>query len=199
MRILLAAPNRDLLLCYQKLLSQDFGETVIAFDGTQVLSLLAEGSFDLAVLDGSLPRIRYETLIRQLEREGIPVITLSDAPVSVKLLTEEPLANAFLPYPFQAEELSALIRDVLEKKASSKRIPVAGTVLDVSGFRLDAGARLSAREIDVLESLASGGVLTAGECGVSVAALDHKFRQCAVKAKIAYEAGKGFAMVTDDE
>ena len=37
MRILLAAPDRDLLDCYRSILQADFGETVTAFDGTQVL------------------------------------------------------------------------------------------------------------------------------------------------------------------
>ena len=47
MRILFAAPDRDLLECYKKLLESDFGETVTAFDGTQVYSLMSAEKFDI--------------------------------------------------------------------------------------------------------------------------------------------------------
>ena len=57
MKILFAAPDRDLLECFRKLLETDLGETVTAFDGTQVLTLLASESVDAVILDRDLPRV----------------------------------------------------------------------------------------------------------------------------------------------
>ena len=199
MKILFAAPNRDLLQGYQKILSEDFGETVIAFDGAQFLSQLAAGAYTIAVLDRSLPRIRHELLLSQLQRENIPVITLLHEPVTVKHLTEIPLSQAFLSYPFRAEELCGLIREVLAKQRSEELLPLANTVLETAAFRLQGGAPLTAAEIDVLESLLSREAVSQKDGGVHVAALNHKFLQCAAKAKIQYKTGKGFILVTDDE
>ena len=199
MKILFAAPNRDLLRGYQKILSEDFGETVIAFDGAQLLRLLANGAYTIAILDRSLPRVRYELLLGQLEREKIPVITLLHEPVSVKDLTEQPLANAFLSYPFQAEELSGLIQEVLTKRQSEEHLPFANTALETANFRLHGGAALTAAEINVLRCLLSREAISRENGGVLVSALNHKFLQSSVKAKIQYETGKGFILVTDDE
>ena len=41
MKILFAAPDRDLLECFKQLFETDLGETVTAFDGTQVMTLLS--------------------------------------------------------------------------------------------------------------------------------------------------------------
>ena len=199
MKILFAAPNRDLLQGYQKILSEDFGETVIAFDGAQLLSQLAAGGYTIAVLDRTLPRVRHELLLRQLEREKIPVITLLHEPVAVKHLTESPLSHAFLSYPFRAEELCGLIRDVLAKRQSEERLPFANTALETAEFRLRGGAALTAAEIDFLHGLLSLSTVCREDEGVLIAALNHKLLQGSVKAKIQYETGKGFILVTDDE
>lgn len=199
MKILLAAPNRDLLQGYQKILSEDFGETVIAFDGAQFLQQLAASGYTVSILDRSLPRVRHELLLRQLEREGIPVITLLHEPVTVKHLTEKPLSHGFLSYPFRAEELCGLIRDVLAKRQSKERFPFANTVLEMADFHLSGGAALTAAEIDVLRCLLSRTTVSREDGGVLVAALNHKLLQGSVKARIRYETRKGFVLVTEDE
>ena len=199
MKLLLAAPNRDLLQCYQKLLTADYGETVTAFDGTQFLRLLAEGGYDLAILDRALPRVRHELLLRQLQRERLPVITLLSEPLRVGHLTEEPLSNAFLPYPFRPEELDAVIRDVTEKRQSDELIFFANTALEIAAFRLRGGSALTAAEIDILGRLLAGEHVSQENSGVLISALNHKFQRSAVRARIQYKTGKGFQLVTDNE
>ena len=103
MRILLAAPDRDLLGCYGKLLAADLGETVTAFDGTQVLTLLGTETFDVAVIDSSLPRVKFETLTGRLKENGIPVIVLVNEPGAPAG------ADAVLSYPFNEEDLVGMI------------------------------------------------------------------------------------------
>ena len=105
MRILLAAPDRDLLGCYGKLLAADLGETVTAFDGTQVLSLLGTDHFDVAVIDSSLPRVRLEALTGRLKESGIPVIVLENGPAAASG------ADARLSYPFNEEDLVGMINN----------------------------------------------------------------------------------------
>lgn len=199
MKILLAAPSRDLLQSYQKLLSEDFGETVSVFDGTQLLRLLAEGDYSLAILDRSLPRVRHELLLRQLRQENVPVITLLPETLSVRHLTEEPLANFFLPYPFQPETICRLIRDLIEKRQSGEVLPFANTALETAAFRLRGGCALTGAEIDVLTRLLTRGPVSPENSGVLVSALNHKFQKNAVRARIQYATGKGFQLVTDNE
>ena len=102
MRIMLAAPDRDLLECYKKLLEDDLGETVTAFDGTQVLSLLSTESFDVVILDDALPRIGFDKLAKRIGEEKIPLVVLTDV-------------AARLTYPFTPETIESVIRDAFEK------------------------------------------------------------------------------------
>ena len=97
MKILFAAPDRDLLECFRKLLETDLGETVTAFDGTQVLTLLATESVDAVILDRDLPRVDHPTLVSRIREKNIPVVVLTDGPVTAAMLTGEPTANEYLP------------------------------------------------------------------------------------------------------
>ncbi len=117
MKILLAAPDRDLLECYKQLLEEDFGEAVTAFDGTQVFTLLAEESFDLVILDRDIPRIDHKTLLARINAARIPAIVLTDSPGGESGESEETL----LPYPFTPEKLAGAIRAAIpEKKRTGK-------------------------------------------------------------------------------
>ena len=199
MRVLLAAPDRDLLQCYQKILEEPYGNVVAAFDGTQVLELLAEGDFDAAVLDRELPRIGHRTILELLRRENIPVIVLQDSPVTSSLLLGEPLANAYLPNPFLPGELLSLLQNVLEKAASPESVWLAGQELRLSAFQLPSGKSITAGELDTLLALLAGKALDIGETGVYISALNHKFAKHFRKAGISYLAGEGFKLVTENE
>ena len=198
-KILLAAPNRDLLQSYQKILSGKYGDAVTAFDGPQLLALLARGRYDLAVLDRTLPRVEYALLMRQLKRENIPVITCLPEPVTTGLLAEHPLANAFVAYPFQPEELYALIESVMEKRSCTEALAFANTALEAGAFRLRGGSELTCAEIDALRHILAREPLAQRDSGMLVSALNHKFARDAAGARIQYESGKGFYLVTDDE
>ena len=109
MRILFAAPDRDLLECYKKLLEEDIGETVTAFDGTQVVFLLSNEPFDIVILDRAIPRIGYKKLTDLIHGKGIPVILLSDGNKP-----DETDSDACLTYPFAPENIENVIRNVLK-------------------------------------------------------------------------------------
>jgi len=111
MKILFAAPDRDLLECYKKLLVDDFGETVTAFDGTQVISLLMSENFDVLILDRNIPRVDHKTIVERANEKKVPVIVLTDEPAGVRR-AGEPSANGRLAYPFTFAEIK---KKILEK------------------------------------------------------------------------------------
>ena len=111
MKILFAAPDRDLLECYKKLLVDDFGETVTAFDGTQVISLLMSENFDVLILDRNIPRVDHKTIVERANEKNVPVIVLTDEPAGVRR-AGEPSANGRLAYPFTFAEIK---KKILEK------------------------------------------------------------------------------------
>ena len=198
MRILFAAPDRDLLECYKKILETDFWETVTAFDGTQVISLLSGERFDILLLDGDIPRIGCPQCIAQAQKTGTPVIVLTDGPVGVARLTQEVLPNAYLRYPFTPDQVRWCLRDTLGKAASAEKPDFCGVGIDVSGFRIVGGPRLTAGEIDVLRALIRTGTADAG-AGRYTDALNEKFARIGAKARIRYRPKKGFEAVTEDE
>ena len=104
MRVLFAAPDRDLLRCFQKLLCPPAEEVVTAFDGTQVLALLEAGRYDLAVLDCELPRVKVQQLLQRLKEADIRTIVLVNEP------GRQLQGDAFLSYPFSSAELIDAIR-----------------------------------------------------------------------------------------
>ena len=198
MRILFAAPDRDLLECYKAILEADFGETVTAFDGTQVIALLSAERFDVLLLDRDIPRIGYDRLIARAQRDGLPVIVLTDDAVSTAQLTQEVLPNAFLLYPFTPEQVGRVLRDTMEKASSGETLRFGGLGLDVSGFRIVGGPRVTAKEIDAVRSLINGGA-EASAGGAYICALNEKFARIGAGARIRYRAKKGFELVTEDE
>ena len=115
MRILLAAADRDLLESYRELLRMEFGETRCAFDGAQLLELLAE-SPDLVILDPDLPGGDVRELFARLQAERAPVILLLGGPAAALPPAQELRTFASLSYPFLPESLFRLIRELTEAR-----------------------------------------------------------------------------------
>ena len=116
MRILFAAPDRDLLECYKAILEYDFGETVTAFDGTQVISILSNEDFDAAVIDSDIPRVEYTKLIAKIRRKNIPVMLLTDRPLSASFAGDGLLPDACLSHPFTPAQIEDGLRDLMNKE-----------------------------------------------------------------------------------
>ena len=189
MKILFAAPDRDLLECYKKLLETDFGEIVTVFDGTQVFALLSNESFDIVILDREIPRIDYKKILARTKEKHIPVIVLTDSSVCLRQLTQEPLPNAYLSYPFTALILEQVIRDTLD---------FYGLKLNVSEFKIVDGPQLTSGEIDILKSLLENKYVLTDD-GASISALNIKFSGAGSRVRIKYRAKKGYELVNEDE
>jgi DNA-binding response OmpR family regulator len=120
MKILFAAPDRDLLECYKQLLETDPGETVTAFDGTQALMLLSAEDFDIVILDQRIPRLDYKVITERANEKNIPVILLTDDPAGARQ-REGASMNGRLSYPFTFAEIKKKILDTLEKRGIGER------------------------------------------------------------------------------
>ncbi len=198
MKILFAAPDRDLLECYKKILEEDIGETATAFDGTQVMTLLSNENFDVLILDRDIPRVDYRTVLERAESRKVPSVVLTDEPVGSALMTSEPLPCAWLPHPFTHGMLEDALRGVLETAATEENAVLGDAVINPGSFRIEGGPRLTLDEINVLKALASGGV-SGIESPACVASINIKLNRSGSKTRIKYAAGKGFEAVTGDE
>ena len=198
MRILLAAPDRDLLQCCSELLAQDAGETVTAFDGTQVMALLDTESFDLTLLDRSLPRIGSPHIIARMNERRIPTVVLLNSMVTLPNLMEQPLAVDYLSYPFDPEELLEEVRSVAALASSGEKIAFGDMQADASVFRLNGGERITAAEFRMLKALIAGQRLDKAVLGVYAGALNEKLAKQNSRVRIRYRAGEGYQLVKDE-
>ena len=208
MNILLADSNRDLLQCYQKLLAMDGHTVTTAFDGAQVTALLEPEKYDVAILEQRLPRMALDRLLQDLERDRIPVIVLTEGPVTVKTLLENPLPNAYLIFPFLPEDLKRMIREVTEKARSAEILRRGGVAVDVGGFRIDGTAvRLTNGEINLLRELSVPRRTAGKRTRVMIRALNEKLKSTGKNteknaektAQIIYEMEKGYRLVNENE
>ena len=115
MHILLAAPDRNFLECYQQILAPSFGEVVTAFDGTQILALLQEERFDLVLLDSDVPRVDRRILVRRIREKKIPLIEMTAGDGR----EGEAQPDACLSHPFTPEEICGAVKELLKTENGS--------------------------------------------------------------------------------
>ena len=200
MNVLLADSNRDLLQCYQKLLTMDGHTVTTAFDGAQVVSLLGPEKFDLAILEEDLPRIERNQLLQALNRDRIPVIVLAGGIATVKMLLGSALPNAYLFFPFLPADVRQVMREVAEKPRSSETLNCGGVEVDVSGFCFTGTAtRLTNGEINLLKTLKDPLRAAGKRTRVMIQALNEKFKRVGKPARIIYEMEKGYRLVNGYE
>ena len=199
MRLLLADSDRDMLSAYGRLMEMSGHTAATAFDGVQVLQLLDDAPFDLAVVNERLPRIPHERILGDLRRHGVPVIALLDGPLHSNRLCGAELANAYLTFPFFPSELSELARDVWRKARDGATVDCMGVGVDTRGFRF-AGTdiRLTAVEMDTLSQLSERDTPLPFEKRVYVHALNRKLERLdAPRIRIEYREEKGYRLVRE--
>ena len=103
MKLLLADPNRDFLKAYHKLLSLEGHEVAVCFEGTETVRALATGQYGAAVVNAALPRVTCGQILAPARETDTRTVVLTNKKISAGLLLSEPLANAYLPFPFLPE------------------------------------------------------------------------------------------------
>jgi two-component system response regulator MtrA len=139
-------------------------------DGRDALDVLAQGRFDLVVLDIMLPSLDGFEVCRSIRKTSqIPIIMLTARVDTTDVVTGLELgADDYVTKPFEGPELVARIRAVTRRRSSSDDggvIRVGLLEIDEGAFRVTQGdepVELTATEFRLLVELARspGRVLT---------------------------------------
>ncbi len=147
----------------ERLLGEEGYAVTSAPDGQTGLREALARTFDIAVIDRGLPYLGGLELLTRLRRTGwfVPVLVLSayGAPAE-RVAGLDAGAEDYLVKPFDVDELLARLRALLRRHETEVDVlPVASGRFDVAARRVDVdgeatGVQLSAREADLLETLA---------------------------------------------
>ncbi len=161
MRLLLVEDNAALAEWLGKVLRASNYVVDIARDGEEADHTLAIASYDLVILDLSLPKLDGIGVLRQLRQRGsrVPVIVLTaNASLNGRIAGLDAGADDYLVKPFEVSELEARIRAQLRRSAdqTNPRIVVGELTFDTNARRFElanAPLSLTPREHAVLEQL----------------------------------------------
>lgn len=117
MNILLADPDRDMLLCYARLLELAGNEAVTAFDAAGLVGRWEENRPDLIILNTDLPGLDRNGLAAKAAADPVPLLMLGLSRTAPAPGGGFP--SAYLAYPFRPEELLQQI-DLLSGKGTIK-------------------------------------------------------------------------------
>ncbi len=198
MKVLFASPERDLLAGYKHLLEAGDHVVSTAFDGTQVLSMVAKEHPDAVILDEAIPRIDVQRLLDFCRGEDVPVIELTRRAVDLRMLIQEPLAASYLPFPFTPGELKKRLAAVLRRRNEGHIVEENGLTIDKKAFTLN-GLGVTEEERAFLERLPDQSGLNVPKESVYVGAIQWKLEKTGSAGRIRYVSGEGYQMVKDYE
>ena len=171
MRILVAEDDVRLASVLAESLTEAGWAVDVVHDGRAAFDrLLADGSFDVALLDWMMPGLDGVSVTRRLHALGIPIPILmltARGEVRDRINGLDAGADDYLPKPFDLDELLARVRALYRRGSFVGQAPVrvGDLVVDPVARRVHRGTTeipLSAREFDILFLLAShaGEVIT---------------------------------------
>lgn len=162
MRILLTEDDHPLAHTMLSMLRDDQNTVDWVDDGQQALNALLNESFDLAILDLTLPRVDGLDIVRQVREQGVelPIIILTArSELTEKLQGLDAGADDYLTKPFAMSELKARIRAVTRRRSGTRvsGLKVGRLVLDPdSAAQLQVGTEtfvLPRSELQILHYL----------------------------------------------
>ena len=161
MRILLTEDDHPLANTMLSMLRDDQNTVDWVDDGQQALNALLNESFDLAILDLTLPRVDGLDIVRQVREQGVelPIIILTArSELTEKLQGLDAGADDYLTKPFAMSELKARIRAVTRRRSGTRvsGLKVGRLVLDPDSAQLQVGTEtfvLPRSELQILHYL----------------------------------------------
>lgn len=161
MRILLIEDDHPLANTMLSMLRDDQNTVDWVDDGQQALNALLNESFDLAILDLTLPRVDGLDIVRQVREQGVelPIIILTArSELTEKLQGLDAGADDYLTKPFAMSELKARIRAVTRRRSGTRvsGLKVGRLVLDPDSAQLQVGTEtfvLPRSELQILHYL----------------------------------------------
>ena len=149
MKILVVEDDRTVGQYVQHGLTEHQYHADLVADGAEALRLIAEGHFELMILDLRLPGMGGLEVVRTLRDRGVTVpiliLTAQDS-VDFKVAALRAGADDYVTKPFAFEELLARV-EALSRRPQQ----VAPSVLSVNGLVLDLGTRQVSRDGRPLE------------------------------------------------
>ena len=102
-------------------------QVVVAVDGEHGLEVAREARPDLIVSDWMMPKVSGPEMVHELREDamlrGTPIVMLTArSDEESKLAGTEVGADAFLGKPFKPEELTGVVRNLIQLKAGEKEI-----------------------------------------------------------------------------
>ena len=161
MRILVVEDNRTLADGLLAVLRSSGYAVDVVHDGVSALAALATESFDLVVLDLSLPEMDGLEVLRELRaggnRSAVLVLTARGA-LDERIRGLDLGADDYMTKPFEVAELEARVRVLLRRQSGlrSASISFGPLELDTASHTLSAGGRpldVPARELQLIETL----------------------------------------------
>ena len=163
-KILVVDDEREIADLVALYLKNEGYETLVCYNGQEVLEQIQAGPVDLAILDVMLPEISGFELCRRIrERYQYPVIMLTAKGEDTdKIIGFECGADDYLTKPFNILELKARVRALL-RRAGAAQQQRSGNELAAGHIILNTGERtasrdgvsveLTAKEFDLMELL----------------------------------------------
>jgi two-component system response regulator TctD len=161
MRILLVEDNRPLSEWLSRTLQQDKYTVDCAYNGEDADGMLLTQSYELAILDLSLPRLNGREVLKRLRarHDNLPVLVLTaDNSIEGRVVLLNSGADDYMAKPFEVSELVARIR-ALVRRSNRNKSPLlhCGTLQFDSNSRefsiAGAAMSLTPREHAVLETM----------------------------------------------
>lgn len=122
--VLIVDDEPDILVMLRTSLEADGFRTALAGDGETALARVREHGPDVVVLDLMMPMLDgwavIEALSEQPRRPGLVVVSAKSRPTDVARAYRLG-ADAYLAKPFEFEELTATINDVLRRSGDERR------------------------------------------------------------------------------
>jgi two-component system OmpR family response regulator len=162
-RILIVEDDTEMGRLLERGLTAEGYDVLVVQNGVDALIAIANNDFSLAAVDVMLPRMSGFELCRRIRDSGstMPVLLLTARDsVEDRVFGLDSGADDYLTKPFAFVELTARIRALLRREASSDKLTmtVGGLILDSSALRVSVGDRqvsMSPKEFALLRLLAS--------------------------------------------
>ena len=199
MKLLMAAPDRDLLMTYKKLFELDSYEVTTAFDGTQVVNKLSENTADFVILDRTLPRVDHSVVMKLIHEKKLPVIVLLRRKVTPQILLSSETACSYMNFPFFPGELREKVAEVREMAECNEMLSAGGLDITVKDFACKEGVRFTCEEINVLKALTKNESFDVRPISSYINSLNNKFERLKKSARIKYIMNEGYRLVNEYE
>jgi DNA-binding response OmpR family regulator len=142
-RILIVDDEHSVQKLLSSALRKDGFEVVAALDGRQALDRVADGTFDLLILDLTLPEVDGFEVCRQVRAtSSVPIIMLTAKVEEIdKVLGLELGADDYITKPFSMREFRSRVKAVLRRSQLTRIEEPAQEALEDGSLRIDFDKR----------------------------------------------------------